>query len=280
MKQARAWVDFCGLLHVDEESDFILEINKTMPTAHKAQVVEMTRERYQRAAGVVFTEYRGLSVPQMQQLRSQLQAKGGEIQVVKNTLFKLAAGDDAESFPPECNTGPTAVVYLYENETEIVKALFDFGKDHKALLVKGGMLDGTVYTNTQIEEISKLPPKEVLLAQVIGTIAAPLSQLVGTVQEILAAPIRAIGAVAEKVEKEGPAPSASTSASAEETTPEQPEEQATSESTEPAEATETAQQDSTPAEETAEQAATDAPTTEEAESTEPAADNTDPQENQ
>ena len=267
-----------------EESDFILEINKTMPTAHKVQVVEKTRERYQRAAGVVFTEYRGLSVPQMQQLRSQLQAKGGEIQVVKNTLFKLAAGDDAESFPPECNTGPTAVVYLYENETEIVKALFDFGKDHKALLVKGGMLDGTVYTNTQIEEISKLPPREVLLAQVIGTIAAPLSQLVGTLQEILAGPIRAIGAAADKLEKEGPAQAASAPAPAEEAAPEQPEEkpeeQATSESTEPAEAIETAQEDSTPAEETAEEAAPDAPTTEEAEATEPAADNTDPQENQ
>lgn len=259
-----------------------------MPTAQKAQVVEMTRERYQRAAGVVFTEYRGLSVPQMQKLRSQLQAKGGEIQVVKNTLFKLAAGDDAENFPPECNTGPTAVVYLYENETEIVKVLFDFGKDHKALLVKGGMLDGTVYTNTQIEEISKLPPKEVLLAQVIGTIAAPLSQLVGTLQEVLAGPIRAIGAAAEKAEKEGPAPAApapapaeEAAAPAEEAAPEQPEEEATtSEAAEPAEPTETAQQDSTPAEETAEEAAPDAPTTEEAESTDPAAENTDPQENQ
>lgn len=249
-----------------------------MPTAQKAQVVEKTRERYQRAAGVVFTEYRGLSVPKMQQLRRQLQAKGGEIQVVKNTLFKLAAGEDAERFPEECNAGPTAVVFLYENETEVVKALFDFGKEHKELLVKGGMLEGTVYNNVQIEEISKLPAKEVLIAQVIGTIAAPLTQLVGTVQEILAAPIRAIGAVADKVEKEGAASSAPEPAA--EPAPEPPAEEPQAEQAgEPAEASEAApQEDSTPAEEPAQEAAAEAPTAEAEESTESEA--SEPQENQ
>lgn len=186
-----------------------------MPTAAKVKQVEQIKERYQRANGVIFTEYRGLSVPALQKLRRNLADQGAEISVVKNTLFKKAAGEDAEKFPEAMTSGPTAVAFVYQDDAATAKALFDFIKEQKAFVVKGAFLDGRLYDGAQIEALSKLPPKEVLIAQVIGVIAAPLSNLVGVVQEILAAPIRAIGAVADKAAEGAPAPEAKAEAPAE-----------------------------------------------------------------
>jgi large subunit ribosomal protein L10 len=177
-----------------------------MPTAAKVKQVEQIKERYERASGVIFTEYRGLSVPALQKLRRNLAAQGAEYSVVKNTLFKRAAGDDAEKFPEAMTSGPTAVAFVYKDEMATTKALFDFIKEQKAFVVKGGYLEGKLYDGAQMEALSKLPPKDVLMAQLVGVIAAPLSNLVGTIQEIYAAPIRAIGAVADKAAENAPAP--------------------------------------------------------------------------
>ncbi|MBS1721369.1 MAG: 50S ribosomal protein L10 [Armatimonadetes bacterium] len=177
-----------------------------MPTAEKASVIEQTKAKYQKSAGVLFTEYRGLKVSDIQDLRKQLKAKGGEFSVVKNTLFKLAAGDDAASFPEDMTSGPTAIAFLYENESECAKVLSDFAKTHKALVLKGGFIAGANYDAKQVDALAKLPPKEVLIAQVIGTIVAPLTNLVGTIEAIYAQPIRTIYAAADEL---GAAPSES-----------------------------------------------------------------------
>ena len=177
-----------------------------MPTAEKATAIEQTRERYQRAAGVLFTEYRGLKVQDMQALRQQLGAKGGEFHVVKNTLFRIAAGEEANALPVELTSGPTAIAFVYENEPDCAKVLTDFAKTHKGLVVKGGLIGGKAFDGKQIEQLAKLPPKDVLIAQVIGAIAAPLTNLVGVIEALYADPIRVIGAVADKVAEGSPAP--------------------------------------------------------------------------
>jgi len=97
-----------------------------MPTANKAATIEQTKAKYDRSVGVIFTEYRGLKVKELQNLRRSLKEKGGEIQVVKNTLFRKAAGDDVANLPDELGSGPTAVAFLYENETDCAKALFAY----------------------------------------------------------------------------------------------------------------------------------------------------------
>lgn len=176
-----------------------------MPTAEKAKVIEQARDWYSRANGVVFTEYRGLSVEQVQKLRQSLGEKGGELHVIKNTLFRIAAGEDGEKFPEEFSSGPTAVAFLYENETDCAKALFDFQKEAKQFVIKGAFIDGKVFSDKQVEDFSKLPAREVLIAQVIGAITAPLTNLVSTVEALYAQPIRTIGAVADKVNEEGSA---------------------------------------------------------------------------
>lgn len=187
-----------------------------MPTNEKVKTVEKVKERYDRAAGLIFTEYRGLSVSQMQELRKSIKEKGGEIQVVKNTLFRIAAGEDAEKFEEAHTSGPTAIAFLYENESECAKALFDFKKGNEALVIKGGYIGGQLMEETEVKALSDLPPREVLIAQVIGTIAAPLSNLVGVVEALYAEPIRTIGAVADKAEEEGGVTPAEPKAEAEE----------------------------------------------------------------
>jgi len=175
-----------------------------MPTAEKAQVIEQAREWYSRSSGVVFADYRGLKVKEMQELRAQLRKKGGEIHVVKNTLFRLAVGDTAQDIPTEFDNGTTAYAFVFENEPEVAKALFDYAKSSKKLVVKGGLFGGKTMTSKEVETLSELPSKDVLIAQVIGVIAAPLSNLVGTVEALYAEPIRTIGAVADKAAEGAP----------------------------------------------------------------------------
>lgn len=177
-----------------------------MPTAEKEQAVAQAKEWYSKSVGVVFTDYRGLKVKEMQELRKQLHAKGGEIHVIKNTLFRLASGEDYKEMPDELHNGPTAVAFLYENEAECAKVLVDYATSSKKLAVKGGYFAGKAFSATEVESLSKLPPRDVLIAQVIGAIAAPLSNLVGVVEALYADPIRVIGAVADKVAEGSPLP--------------------------------------------------------------------------
>jgi len=177
-----------------------------MPTAEKARTIEQTKEWYSKASGVVFTDYRGLKVKELQALRADLRKKGGELHIVKNTLFRIAAGEDAAKFPADLHNGTTAFAFVFGSEPDVAKALLDYARTSRKLIVKGGFFGGRALTTKDIEAISTLPPREVLIAQVIGAIAAPLTTLVGTIEALYADPIRVIGAVADKVAEGSPLP--------------------------------------------------------------------------
>ncbi len=178
-----------------------------MPTAQKAEVIEQTKVLYEKSAGLVFADYRGLKVKDLQALRTNLKAKGGEFHVVKNTLFRIVAGQDmVGQLPADLHNGTTAIAFIYANESDCAKVLFDFAKTHKQLIVKGGYFSGKAFDAKEVENLSKLPPRDVLIAQVIGAIAAPLSNLVGVIEALYADPIRVIGAVADKVAEGSPLP--------------------------------------------------------------------------
>ncbi len=179
-----------------------------MPTAEKARTIELAKEWYSKSVGVVFTDYRGLKVKEMQSLRRTLREKGGEIHVLKNTLFRVAAGEDIANMPDDLHNGTTAVTFVFENEAECAKALLDFAKTNKVLKVKGGYFSGKAFSAKEVEALSELPPRDVLISQVIGAIAAPLSTLVSTIEALYADPIRVIGAVADKVAEGSPVPEA------------------------------------------------------------------------
>jgi len=179
-----------------------------MPTAEKARAIEQAKEWYGESVGLVFTDYRGLKVKEMQQLRRDLRAKGGEIHVLKNTLFRIAAGDDSAAMPPELHNGTTAVTFVFENEAQVAKSLLDYARTNKKLVVKGGFFGGKAFTAKQVEALSELPPREILIAQVIWAVAAPLTNLVTVIEALYADPIRVIGAVADKVAESSPIPDA------------------------------------------------------------------------
>jgi large subunit ribosomal protein L10 len=175
-----------------------------MPTAEKEKSIEQAKEWYSKSSGVVFTDYRGLKVKELQALRSDLRKKGAEIHVLKNTLFRLAAGDDAPKLADELHNGTTAFAFVFENEAEIAKTLLEYARTSRKLIVKGGFFGGKSFTAQQVEQLSQLPSREVLLSQVIGAIAAPLTTLIGTIEALYADPIRTIGAVADKVAEGSP----------------------------------------------------------------------------
>jgi len=177
-----------------------------MPTAAKERTIEQAKEWYAKSSGIVFTDYRGLKVKELQELRASLREKGGELHVLKNTLFRIAAGDDTLKLPAELHNGTTAFTFVFENEATVAKALLDYAKSSKKLVVKGGFFGGKAFTSKEVEALSELPPKEVLISQVIGLIASPVSNLVGVIEALYADPIRVIGAVADKVAEGSPIP--------------------------------------------------------------------------
>ena len=227
-----------------------------MPTAEKAQVIDQAKAWYEKSVGIVFADYRGLSVKEIQALRADLRKKGGEIHVLKNTLFRIAVGNDVEKLPAELHNGTTAFTFVYENEAEVSKALVDYAKTSKKLVVKGGYFAGKAYDSKQVEALAELPPRDVLIAQVIGAIAAPLSGLVGVIEALYADPIRVIGAVADKVAESSPAPAPAAKAEPASAPDEAPVEAAAEASAEPAADEADAE---APAPEPAPEASTEAP---------------------
>ena len=151
----------------------------------KAAVVREVRDRIASTEALVLTEYRGLDVPALAELREALRAAGGEYKVYKNTLVRLAVHElnlDLE----ELLVGPTALAFVAEkpdgtkgDAAAIAKALKDFAKENDSLVVKGGLLEGELLSPEQIESLAKLPPREVLLAQIAGALAAPLQKFAG-----------------------------------------------------------------------------------------------------
>ena len=151
-----------------------------MPNERKIQIVKDLKERLSKVRGVVLTDYQGLSVPEVEVLRRNLQEAGANYQVVKNTLLNLALGESGSRFTINDSrfTGPTAIVLSHEDEIKPLKALYDFAKEHEALKVKGGFFEGTFLAAEKLREIASLPSREELLAKLLGMLQSPISRLV------------------------------------------------------------------------------------------------------
>jgi large subunit ribosomal protein L10 len=153
------------------------------PRPEKVAVVEEVRERLASANASVVTEYRGLTVTQLAELRKSLAAVG-DYKIYKNTLVRLAvAGSEYEGLT-ELLTGPTAIAFVDGEISAAAKALRDFARANPALIVKGGLFGGSSLTNQDLTRLADLPPRDVLLARFAGGLAAPLQQLAGLIQAL------------------------------------------------------------------------------------------------
>jgi large subunit ribosomal protein L10 len=150
-----------------------------MPTQVKIAAVADLKDRLQRATIVVSTEYRGLTVREMQDLRRKLREGGIEIRVIKNSLLKLAAEQAGQAEVAGIVEGPTALAISYGDVIDAAKALTAFAQTAPgAFKLRAGFMDGAVLTAADLRSLTTIPPKPVLLAILMGTIEAPLANFV------------------------------------------------------------------------------------------------------
>jgi large subunit ribosomal protein L10 len=178
-----------------------------MARPDKAAGVAELVESFQESAGAVLTEYRGLSVKQLQELRRSL-GDNASYAVVKNTLTKIAATEAGIEGFDALLTGPTAIAFINGDVVEAAKGLRDFARANPALVIKGGILDGNALDAAEIAKIADLESREVLLGRLAGGMLASLSQAVYLLNAPLAQMARVAGALQAKTEQEGPADTA------------------------------------------------------------------------
>ncbi len=171
-----------------------------MPTNAKTDKVAEIKDRLTGSTGVIMADYRGLTVKEMQELRSKVREAGGEIKIYKNTLTEIAVRELAMPSMDEFLSGPTAFVFAGEDPVAPTKALVGFAKKHEALQVKGGFVQNAVVDASAVKAIAALPSREELIAKLLGTMLNPLTNTVRILNAPVGAFARAINAVAQQKE--------------------------------------------------------------------------------
>jgi large subunit ribosomal protein L10 len=182
----------------------------------KEQVVERLTERLKAAETVLVADYRGLTMPQIDALRTRLLESGARFSVVKNTLTRRAAEAAGADALLALLEGPSAIAFI-EADGDMVaaaKALADSARETRVLAIRGGVMSGREMSAAEVEALATLPPVEVLRGQVLGAIIAPLSSLIGLVTAPLQNLHGLIDARIEQLGGEGAAPAAADDAQA------------------------------------------------------------------
>jgi large subunit ribosomal protein L10 len=169
----------------------------------KVELVAEYVEQLEQSKGLILTDYRGLSVNDVSEIRKAMRPIDSRFQVVKNRLLALALKEVDLSLPDEWLTGPTAVSFCYAEVPPVAKVLTDAAKDFETLQIKGGVLGGSVIAPDQVRAIADLPSREVLLAQVLGAINAPATQVAGVVASGVRQVLNVLQAYVDKLQESG-----------------------------------------------------------------------------
>jgi large subunit ribosomal protein L10 len=183
-----------------------------MPNAEKTAAVAEITERFQNSSAAVITEYRGLSVKQVTQLRRAL-GKETTYAVVKNTLTKRAAAEAGVALDEALLVGPTAIAFVHGDPVEAAKGLRDFARTNPLLVIKGGVLEGRSLTADEVNRIADLESREVLLARIAGALKALPTRAAGLFQ----APLSQMARLAKALEEKKPADGAAAPAESDST---------------------------------------------------------------
>jgi len=168
-----------------------------MATPDKVSAVKELADKFRESNAVLITEYRGLSVPQLAQLRERLRGTA-TYTVSKNTLTALAAKDADVDGLEDLFVGPTAIAFVTGDPVEAAKGLKAFAKENDKLVIKGGILDGKVISADDIKKLADLESREVLLAKAAGAMKASLFGAAYLFQAPLSKAVRTIDALREK----------------------------------------------------------------------------------
>jgi large subunit ribosomal protein L10 len=173
--------------------------------AHKVEVVDEVKARLSEASASIVSEYRGLSVGELAELRNALASAGGDYKIFKNTLIRRAV--DGGDYQPlsEYLTGPNALTFVQGDISAVAKALRDFSRANPHLVIKGGLADGSSLSTSDLAALADLPPRDVLLARLAGALAAPMQQMAGLLQALPQNLAYGISALIEQREEGGEA---------------------------------------------------------------------------
>jgi len=177
------------------------EIEGRPPRAEKVETVQALARRLEESKGTLLADYRGMTVKAMGELRALLRARGASCQVIKNTMLRRAAAEAGCQDLLEWLVGPTAAVFLEDDIVGPAKALLEFVRANANLpVIKGGVIEGRRMAAERIKELAELPPREVLLATLVGSLRSPLSQLLATLGAPLSSLVATLQGLAAKGE--------------------------------------------------------------------------------
>ena len=172
-----------------------------MARPDKAAAVAELTDAFRESSAAVLTEYRGLTVAQLKELRRSL-AGNATYAVVKNTLTKIAAREAGVDTLEPMLEGPSAIAFVTGDPVEVAKSLRNFGREHPLLVVKGGVLDGRPISADEVRKLADLESREVLLAKLAGGLNAPASKLAAALVAPAAQLARVLGALVAKAQED------------------------------------------------------------------------------
>lgn len=169
-----------------------------MKKDEKEQLVQVLHDELGKSQAFFVTDYMGLTVEKITKLRRDIKGAGGSYQVVKNTLLRRASEGTPAKGIEQFFVGPTAVAIAKTDAVAVAKALVNFAKDNEQLEIQAGMLGERAITAGDIQELSKMPPREVLLARMLGSLNAPVSNFVGVLSAIVRQLVYVLKAIENK----------------------------------------------------------------------------------
>jgi len=184
--------------------------------ARKEELLAEYHQQMDESAGFIIAEYTGLSVPQMQDLRRQAHQAEGQVFVIKNTLFKRVLEERDIAAPDDLMTGSMVVAFCHKDVPSLAKLFRVAAKNYDAggLVVRGGLLEGRIFGQDEVEAVSNLPTREELLSMLLRTINAPATQTAGVVASGIRQVLNVVKAYADKLEEAGGASVATAGAAA------------------------------------------------------------------
>jgi large subunit ribosomal protein L10 len=169
-----------------------------MPTEAKRAVVAELREDLAKSSALITTEYRGLTVREIGEIRRALRKNDVTYKVVKNRLMRIAAEQEGKPGVASLLTGPSAIAFGSGDEAAMAKAVIDAVRPYKIVKVTGAVIGGRALDAAGVQTLATLPPREVLLAQLAGAFNAPATQVAG----LLAANLRSLGSLLAQVQEQ------------------------------------------------------------------------------
>jgi large subunit ribosomal protein L10 len=164
----------------------------------KEQVIQELKEEFSRAKAVVFTDYRGLTVADLSDLRSLLREGKLEFKIVKNTLAKIAAEGTSVSAAKDAFKGPVGIAISYEDPVLAVRKILEYSKKNDKLKVGIGLIEGSVCASQELRAVADLPPRNVLLSMMAGGFQSPLNKLGWLLNATLSSFVNALEALKDK----------------------------------------------------------------------------------